>query len=213
MTDERFVFIDEAREKKITARNARYKRTHNGRGGAVKLPSDYMTRKELKAMNGEVVSYRLNSPMKWKEFKSLPDDIKTVYIKALREKYNVLDRDIAKMMGVTSQTVSIEFKRIGLGVGKGRAKPTTFKKDEWENWCNGIALPTELQEKVDAEPAIESNPIEEEPKAVCDVVKPNYEMEYYHQEVRIKRLQNEVRELRNTIIGMCKALYEKDGAE
>ena len=43
MTDEKYTYIQDVRDKKVTARSARSKRTHNGKGGSVKFPSDYMT--------------------------------------------------------------------------------------------------------------------------------------------------------------------------
>lgn len=86
MTDEKFLFVTDCADKKRTARGVNNKRTHTGKGGKVRFPSDNLTRKELNAMNGEVVSYKLNEPMTWAEFKALPDDIKKTYIKLLREK-------------------------------------------------------------------------------------------------------------------------------
>lgn len=52
MKDEEYIFRQESREKAITARGAHNRRTHCGKGGRVKLPSDYMTKKELEKMNG-----------------------------------------------------------------------------------------------------------------------------------------------------------------
>lgn len=62
MTDERFTFIEDCKDKKRTARGAHNKRTHCGKGGAVMFPSDYLTTKEKKAMNGECKAYRMNDP-------------------------------------------------------------------------------------------------------------------------------------------------------
>lgn len=42
-SDEEYAYRQDCKEKAITARSARYKRTHCGKGGAVKFPSDYMT--------------------------------------------------------------------------------------------------------------------------------------------------------------------------
>ena len=41
----------------------------------------------------------------------------------------------------------------------------------------------------------------------------NYEAEWHRQRKKIMELENENKRLRDTIIGMCKALYEKEGAE
>ena len=89
MTDEKYSYIQDVKDKKVTARSARNKRTHNGKGGSVKFPSDYMTKKEIKAMSGEVKSYRLNKPMTWQEFKAMPHDVQYGYIKLLKSKYSV----------------------------------------------------------------------------------------------------------------------------
>ena len=48
MTDERYTFVSDVRDKKRTARGAFNKRTHCGKGGAVKFPSDFMSKKEIK---------------------------------------------------------------------------------------------------------------------------------------------------------------------
>lgn len=114
MKDETYAFIQDVREKKATARSARNKRTHNGKSGRVKFPSDYMTKKEIKAMSGEVKSYRLNEPMNWKEFKAMPDDIKVSYISLLRQKYNAPDSHICKMMGTNTCSFSQEMHRLGI---------------------------------------------------------------------------------------------------
>lgn len=121
LPDEQWVMIKDSIDKKNIARSSHNKRSHCGKGGSVKFPSDYMTKKELKAMNGEVKSYRLNDPMTWNEFKKLPDDIKVAYIKNLREKYAVPNKDLAEAMGVNSGYFGKSMRDLGLGVGKGAA--------------------------------------------------------------------------------------------
>lgn len=138
MKDEEYIFHSECREKKITARSARYKRTHNGKSGRVRFPSDNMTKKELNKMNGEVKSYRLNEPMSWKEFKGMPDDIKVSYIKLIREKYNAFDCHIAEMMGIGKCTFSHEMTRLGLSVGKTRGKDTKWDSEGFYAWLGGV---------------------------------------------------------------------------
>ena len=48
MSDEEFVFNDDVREKKRIARGSHNRRAHAGKGGRVKLSTDYMTKKEIK---------------------------------------------------------------------------------------------------------------------------------------------------------------------
>ena len=87
LPDEQYVMISDSIEKKNIARSSRCRKTHCGKGGRVKFPSDYKTKKELKAMNGDVKTYNLNKPMSWTEFKALPEDLKITYIKKLRNEF------------------------------------------------------------------------------------------------------------------------------
>lgn len=149
LPDEQWVMIKDSIDKKNIARSSRNKRSHCGKGGSVKFPSDYMTKKELKAMNGEVKSYRLNDPMTWNEFKKLPDDIKVAYIKNLREKYAVPNKDLAEAMGVHSGSFGKKMRDLGLGLGKGAAGraskkwPGTSKALEFKEFWYGSVESTE----------------------------------------------------------------------
>lgn len=100
LPDEQWAMIEDSIDKKRTAASAFKQRTHCGKGGSVKFPSDYMSKKELNAMNGEVKSYRLNSAMSWDEFKSMPDDLKVAYINSIRERFCVPDKYVAEMFGI-----------------------------------------------------------------------------------------------------------------
>ena len=147
MKDETYAFISDVKEKKITARSARNTRTHCGKGGRVRLPSDNLSKKELMKMNGECKSYRLNSPMAWSEFKAMPDDIKITYIKLLREKFDVPDCELYKMFGCGKDSLSRYFKALGLRVPRKNVY-REWKKDEWFAWVNGVDnLPTPTQEE------------------------------------------------------------------
>lgn len=144
MKDETYAFISDVKEKGFTARSARHTRTHCGKGGRVRLPSDNLSKKELEKMNGEVKRYRLNDPMDWKEFKSMPDDLKITYIKLLRQKFNVPGTQIAKMMGINTCSFSQEMTRLGIGAGKSsRGRSTQWDKEGFLAWWHGVdKLPT-----------------------------------------------------------------------
>lgn len=137
-SDEEYEFRQDCIEKKITARSARSTRTHNGKRGAVKFPSDYMTKKELKAMNGECFSYRMNSPLTWDEFKSWPDEHKVTYVKLLREKFNVPNNALAEMFGVGAPVLCRYFKCLGLAVGSGIGGKRSWDKEGFLAWRAGV---------------------------------------------------------------------------
>ena len=157
LPDEQWDMIEDSINKKRTAQSARHRRTHCGKGGSVKFPSDYMTKKELKAMNGECKSYRLNDPMMWEEFKQLPDDIKIMYIKGIREKYDIPDKYLADAMGVASPRFCRWMKCLGctLGVRMG------LKGNAWKESEQGIAFYKWWSKKKMAENTTKNDDIKE----------------------------------------------------
>jgi hypothetical protein len=100
MIDERSEFFQDLKEKHFTARSARNRRGHTGKGGGMKTASDFMTKSELKSLHGECKTYRLGAPMSWSKFSEMPDDLKVEYIKKLRTRFNVPDEHLAMAMGV-----------------------------------------------------------------------------------------------------------------
>lgn len=124
-SDEAWEMISDSIDKKITGRSARSTRTHCGKRGAVKFPSDYKSRKELNAMNGEVKSYRMNEAMTWDEFVKMPIDLQRKYISHLREKFNAPDAYIAEMFGKTNGFFIDHLFRL---------KISTYTPKEGETW-------------------------------------------------------------------------------
>lgn len=113
-SDEQYMMIQDSREKKSVAASAFKQKTHCGKGGRVKFPSDYMTKKELIAMNGECKSYRMNDPISWSEFIEWPNEHKVAYIRKLREKFGVSDKHIAEMFDVSCNLFLMYVKELGL---------------------------------------------------------------------------------------------------
>lgn len=124
LSDEAYDFYDDLKEKRFTARSARNKRGNNGRNGAVKTASDYMTQKQLRALNGECVTYRLGAPMTWEEFVAMPEDLKAMYIKKLRKEYCVPDDILSSSMGIELDTFEKTIKSLKL---------SPKKNDDWNN--------------------------------------------------------------------------------
>lgn len=98
-------------------------------------------------MNGECETYRLNEPMKWEEFIAMPLEHQVTYVKKLRKRFNVPDLWIAKMFGVSQDTISRYTRKIGIPAGK-RSGREKWDKDQFWLFMNGYgALNTEQEEE------------------------------------------------------------------
>ena len=80
LSDEQRDFIEDCRDKKRIGYSSHNKRSHCGKSGGIKFPSDNLTEKQKRAMNGKVITYQLSKILTDEEFNKLPDDIKKLYI-------------------------------------------------------------------------------------------------------------------------------------
>ena len=165
MNDYEYALMEENRDRAITARSARHTRTHCGKGGRVRLPSDNLTKKELKAMSGECIKYAsLKKPMTWKDFKNLPEDLQKEYIRWLRNKFEVPDKHIANMFNIAKGTLSAHLQKLNLSQGDsghGNGKKL-WRIDEFRAWLCGIDL--------DVQPVVEpaAEPVESDSEEIPD---------------------------------------------
>lgn len=163
-SDEEYLFRCDSRDKKRVAASAHKQRSHCGKGGRVRFPSDNLTRKELKAMNGEEKIYRVNEFATQEEYDSFPDDIKKIYdkeivekiearvswdvfkswgdrakrlyIERLREVYQAPNTAIAGMFGLANAYLSLYLRELGMGIGRNNGNARRkWKKEEFERWA------------------------------------------------------------------------------
>ena len=145
-------------------------------------------------MSGECKSYRLNEPMAWNEFMSMPDDIKCTYIKLLRQKFNVPDKNLAEMFGVCKDHVFRTFKKLGLQRDVRISHPK-WDKEGFFAWWHGVdKLPTPVPEEPTEAPVIEEDPIEAPEVFVEDDLSFDEFMDEHTLE--IKFLKSQIDELR-----------------
>lgn len=114
--------------KKRIARGYQNKR-NGSKSKKCSLPSDRLTSKEWKEKNGSVMSYQLNKPMEWYEFKNMPFDLQKRYIESLRDSYGVTATDLSKFMCVTPHTIARHCKD-NLGIVFGAGKRMTKQQRE-----------------------------------------------------------------------------------
>lgn len=99
------MFKDDVREKKMIANQARY-RKRGSRSKKCTLSTDRMTHKQWLERCGETVTYNFNKPIAWQEFCKLPIHIQKEYLLNLIQQYSTTASDLAKMFGITPQTVT-----------------------------------------------------------------------------------------------------------
>lgn len=133
LPDEQWAMIEDSIEKKNIAHSASHRRTHCGKRGGVALPSDFMSKKELNAMNGNVMTFNLKQPMSWEKFKNMPDDVKVEYVKMIRDKFKTPDKILAKCMGISYMYFGKCLRNLGLGQGKGAGRANRFWSETKES--------------------------------------------------------------------------------
>lgn len=116
MNETERMFNDDVREKKQIARNAHRKPKKNG----CRMFTDGKSEAQINRLDGPVKAYKLNEPMDWRTFKSLPEDIQRLYLTGLIDRYAARDTMLAEMFGVTHSAVSAHRGKLGVnGFGQG----------------------------------------------------------------------------------------------
>lgn len=104
-------FDYEVLQRKRIATGARHKR-NGSKSRKCSLPSDHLTRKEWKHMNGEVNTYNLRSPMDWMQFKDMPEDLKKEYITWLVNEFSVTQGRLAEAFSISRITLIRELDEL-----------------------------------------------------------------------------------------------------
>lgn len=87
LSDEEYIYRQDIKEKKAAGRGI-YSKKNGSKSKKCNFPSDYLTKKEREAMNGEVMTYNPNAWYTWEEFKKLPMEYQIKYINSLLTRYN-----------------------------------------------------------------------------------------------------------------------------
>lgn len=80
------------------------------------------------------MSYNLNQPMKWAEFKAMPADLKKEYIENLITKHGATGGTIAEMLGISPSAFSHHVADAKLGVKFNSAKRSKEKLIAWQRF-------------------------------------------------------------------------------
>lgn len=101
MTDEKFVFHEDVRERAKMKTGAMHKKGAK-RVTNCKFPSDYLTKKEKEKMNGPVIRIKMNEPYyDWREFRKLPESLQIEYLQGLVNNYGARCKDLSEMFNMS----------------------------------------------------------------------------------------------------------------
>ena len=123
-------------EKKRIARSA--KNHVNARRGKCKLPHEYKTAKELRAMNGEVKTYNIREPLVKSQFLALPTDLAKEYLLWLQSEFKATDGQIGKMLGLSPAGAALYRKQLGVSsLGRGNQnRRNEAQIQKWESFIH-----------------------------------------------------------------------------
>lgn len=109
----RRVFFDDVRERKSIGRGGYHKKIGT-KSRKCSLPSDHLTEKEWRKMNGPITTVNLNAPIAWGEFKMLSNDLKFQYIKMLSDRFNATKLGICDAFGISFGTLTSGIADLGV---------------------------------------------------------------------------------------------------
>jgi len=102
-----------------------------------------LTEKEQMGAESKVRRYKLNKPMKWSEFRSMPTDIQSEYLLNLRATFNINSSDLVRMFhtGGTNLRTYIRDLAIPFPISKTGRRKTANEIARWDEFLKGDAEP------------------------------------------------------------------------
>lgn len=174
MNDIEFMLREDSKSKKSAGRGI-YGKKNGSKSKRCSLPSDKLSKKELKKLNGECKMYNLSKPMSYSVFCSMPVDLRIEYLTKLRDEFGASLSDIAVMMHVSYNALSVH-KNAQLN---GKPEFKSYKKSR----LDGLAWARFLTQDCDkpAEELKEEKPeVADEPvviKKLCvDISTPKFDL-------------------------------------
>lgn len=161
MSDEEFIYRQDIKEKKMTGRGAFHKKG-GSKSKKCNFPSDYMTRKEKQALNGEVMSYNPNKFYSYAEFKQLPMEYQVKYVNSLMDKYQIgLSNVSTTLFGLSKSGLYAWFSKHKQLEYLNTCKPSQGMSKMFAK--NAVKFKADIEASTNAE-EIQNESAEEEPK-------------------------------------------------
>lgn len=146
--------------KKRVANSAR-NRKRGSKSKKCPMSTDHMTRKQWLERCGETVTYNLSKPMEWQDFCNLPIHIQKEYLLNLIKLYSTTASDLARMFGITAQTVTKHCgsEEIGIKFSPGK-RMNKDNRAAFEIFCQGDNFVQKEEETVVAKKECGTKPVQ-----------------------------------------------------
>lgn len=135
MDDAQWIFKKDSADKKSIARSAKNKVRHTG----CNLPSDYMTKKDISKLNGDVKTMNIRKPMSYAFFKTLAPEIAEEYLTFLRDEFHAKLDDISRVFKISSRTLSNYCYRRKIKTDFRVGKKIDLNVQAWDHFWNGMS--------------------------------------------------------------------------
>lgn len=151
-------FDREVKSRKALVPSARRKK--NGvKSKRCTMPFEYMTKKEIAKMNGELTSINLNKPYSMPEFKQFPETMQAEYLQNLVDKFDMSTVMPSKLLGCSISYANRIMRNLGIRIRANGKKSTKAQREAFDNFIKqGVNdevedASDEVEVKVEAEPA------------------------------------------------------------
>ena len=124
-------------QKKRIARGVYHRKGTTNRKGC-RLPHENLTKKELNAMNGEVITVNMLEKLNWKEFNALPKDLQTEYLQHTMDRFGVgLNTISVDLFGLSNSYLSVWAKRNGIELKlRTGGRLSKAAMESWKRWIS-----------------------------------------------------------------------------
>ena len=136
MTDIEWMFKEDVREKKSLVASSRHRKC-GSKSKKCSMPSDYLTARQKKKLNGEVKVYKMNVPMTWDDFKAMPIPQQSEYLNTIINKYHANGAALSMMFNVSAGAIRLHCARHSLGIklpGRESYRMTYDQRDAWNKF-------------------------------------------------------------------------------
>lgn len=146
MTDAEYVFKRTNSERKTMANGARHKKC-GSKSKKCTMPSEYLTKKQKKGLNGPVMNYKIKG-LTYEEFKKYPADIQIDILKTFAE-HDGRIVDVAKYLGTKPDNFDMFIRKRGMAPILVKRGGSPYPSEKWKEYVAKLSEEPDISDKID----------------------------------------------------------------